>query len=296
MNINYEYYRVFYYVAKHKNITQAAEALHNNQPNVSRTIKLLEHEIGCPLLVRSNRGITLTPEGEQLYSHVKIAIEQLQLAEDDIIKTHKLQKGSVTIGASETALRMLVLPVLGKFKQKHPDIRIRIINHLTTQAIASVKNGTVDFSVVTTPAIIDKGLISYPIMKFKDILIGGPSYKALCHCPFSITELSAYPLICLGEGTMTYQFYEDFYRKHNCILKPELEAATTDQILPMVKNNLGIGFIPEIYAKEALEKEEVFRFSLAEEIPSREICFVENANRSLSIVAQELKALLVNSQ
>ena len=68
MNTNYEYYRIFYYVAKYQNITQAAEMLHSNQPNVSRVIKLLEYELGCPLLIRSRRGVTLTPEGQRLYA------------------------------------------------------------------------------------------------------------------------------------------------------------------------------------------------------------------------------------
>ena len=52
MNVNYEYYRIFYYVAKYENVTQAAEVLQSNQPNVSRIIKLLEHEMGCQLLLR----------------------------------------------------------------------------------------------------------------------------------------------------------------------------------------------------------------------------------------------------
>ena len=62
---------IFYYVAEYKNLTQAAKVLHNSQPNISRTIKLLENEIGCSLLIRSNRGISLTPEGKKLYFHVK---------------------------------------------------------------------------------------------------------------------------------------------------------------------------------------------------------------------------------
>lgn len=293
MNINYEYYRIFYYVAKYQNLTQAAEALHNNQPNVSRTIKLLEHEMGCSLLIRSNRGISLTPEGEKLYFHVKAAIEQIQSAEDEIIKFTNMQKGKVTIGASETALRILVLPVLSIFKKKYPEVRIRILNHLTTQAIESVKKGIVDFSVVTTPAIIEKPLMSYPLMKFKDILIGGPSYASYEHTIFTLKEVASYPLVCLGEGTMSYQFYKSFYRTNNVDLKPELEAATTDQILPMIENDLGIGYIPDVYAKDALKKKEVYQLHLAEEIPEREICFVENIRQPLSIAAKELKSLLM---
>ncbi|WP_336624238.1 LysR family transcriptional regulator [Clostridium boliviensis] len=48
---------------------------------MSRFINNLEHQLGCKLFVRSNRGISLTPEGEKLYSHVKIAQEQFRAAE-----------------------------------------------------------------------------------------------------------------------------------------------------------------------------------------------------------------------
>ena len=81
MNINYEYYRIFYYVAKLKSFTQAAACLMNSQPNITRTIRNLERELGCPLFIRSNRQVTLTAEGEALYRHVTIAVEQLQAAD-----------------------------------------------------------------------------------------------------------------------------------------------------------------------------------------------------------------------
>lgn len=294
MNISYEYYHIFYYVAKYKNLTLAAEIMHNNQPNVSRTIKLLEHELGCTLIIRSNRGISLTPEGERLYSHVKIAVEQIQSAEEEIMMSTGLQKGVVTIGASETALHLLLLPVLNNFKKNYPEIHIRILNHLTSQAIESVKKGLVDFAVITTPADIEKPLHSYPIIEFKDILIGGPSYSFLKNTAISIKELAGYPLVCLGENTMTYRLYENFYRSNNLILKPELEAATTDQILPIIKNDLGIGFIPEVFAKDSLIKHEVYQIPLSEELPDRQICFVENENYPLSVAANELKKLLTH--
>ena len=67
MNINYEYYKVFYYVAKYKSFTAAARVLFNNQPNITRMMKKLEEEIGCSLFIRQRHGVSLTPEGEKLY-------------------------------------------------------------------------------------------------------------------------------------------------------------------------------------------------------------------------------------
>ena len=296
-NVSFDYYRIFYYVAKYKNLTRAAEALENNQPNVSRIIKLLEHEMGCKLLVRSNRGIALTPEGKSLYSKIKIAVEQIKLAEDELEKVQNLKAGSVVIGASETALRMLVLPVLNEFKTKYPDIQIRIVNHFTLQSVDSLKKGLVDFSVVATPAEINKPLVAHPLLDFKDILICGTDfkekYKNIEKKKFTLEEITREPLVCLGEGTVTYDFYREFYNRKGLDMEIELEAATTEQILPMVKNNLGVGYIPEIYAKDALENEDVYKLNLSCDIPTRQICFVENKEKPLSIADRELKRLMI---
>ena len=101
MNISYDYYRVFYYVAKYKSFTGAAAALYNNQPNVTRMMKKLEQEMGCTLFVRQRHGVTLTPEGEKLYAHIAIAFEHILCGEQEITRDRSLQSGIVTIAASE---------------------------------------------------------------------------------------------------------------------------------------------------------------------------------------------------
>ena len=81
---------------------------------------------------------------------------------------------------------------------------------------------------------------------------------------------------------MTYRFYDEFYRSNHLILKPEFESATTDQILPMVKNNLGLGFFPEKMARQSLASGEICQIHLHETIPYREIFLVENHYHQLS--------------
>lgn len=289
MNINYEYYRIFYYVAKYGNMTQAAQALCNNQPNISRTVRLLEHALGCTLLIRSNRGIVLTPEGERLFAHVKIAVEQLMSAEEELSLSSGLMNGVVTVGTSETALRMVLLPALNAFRSRYPGVQIRIRSHLTTPALESVKNGLVDFAVVVIHNPVERPLTAHLVFTFRDIIIGGSAYAQLHKSPVSLAELSGLPLISLGENTITYDLYEQFYHSHQLPFRPELEAATADQVLPMIKGNLGIGFLPELYAREALDKGEIFQLSLTEPLPLRQVSIVENERSPLSRAARELK-------
>ena len=146
MYISYEYYRIFYHVARCGNLTKAAEALQNSQPNLTRAIRNLEAEIGCPLFSRTNRGMILTPEGEGLYRHIKIACTEIEAGEAAVTQSRTLERGNVFLAASEGALRCLLLPVLKRYQEKYPGVHLRISNHSTPQAVAALHETTPSFS------------------------------------------------------------------------------------------------------------------------------------------------------
>ena len=175
--ITYDYYRIFYFVARYKSFTKAAKMLGNNQPNITRCMNILEQELKCTLFLRSNRGISLTPEGKKLYEHVAIAYEQLQIGEEEIRQNGELENGLVSIGASENALRLVLLSRLEKFHEQYPHVRLRISNHSTPQAIQALKSDIVDFAAVTTPLDIKGPLEKIPLASYREILIGGKKYK-----------------------------------------------------------------------------------------------------------------------
>lgn len=135
MFTNLDYYRIFYYVAKYRNLTRAADALLTSQPTVTRTVKNLENDLGCRLFVRSKRGVALTAEGETLYSYVAPAYERILRGEEKLGGEISLQGGCVYISATETSLHCFLLEKLGTFHDRHPQIRLRITNVSTMQAI-----------------------------------------------------------------------------------------------------------------------------------------------------------------
>ena len=108
MYISYDYYRIFYYVAKYGNVSQAAKLLLNNQPNMTRTIKKLEAELGCPLFLRSKTGTKLTPEGKRLYEHIRIAMEHIDAGEAELTENRNLQNGTVHRTYKMRRLRFLI--------------------------------------------------------------------------------------------------------------------------------------------------------------------------------------------
>lgn len=295
MNTNFENYRTFYFVAKYGNITAAAEALYSEQPNVTRAIKNLERDLGCVLFTRSNKGVTLTPEGEMLYRRVAIAYEQIAAAEEELSRHNGFEEGLLRIGVSETALHEVLLSALVRFHALYPKIKFSLVNLTNTQAISAVKNQAVDFVLISTPFSLDKSLKSVPIKRFQDIVVCGERYRYLTGEKVSFRELTGLCIVSVNKTTKTYEYYRTLFRRYGLEFAPEIEVSTSNQILPIVKNNLGIGFIPASFAENEIANGEVFRLETEEEITPREVCLIKRADFSLSVAAKEFERLLKNS-
>ena len=294
--ITYDYYRIFYYVAQYKSFTKAAAALGNNQPNITRCMNNLEAELDCKLFLRSNKGVLLTPEGHKLYEHVAIAFEQLALGEEAIIRNRDLENGLISIGASEIALNIYLLHRLRQFHIDYPKVRLKIANHSTPQAIQSLKSGEIDFAVVTTPLTVTSPLIQVNLQPFQDILVGGTTFRPLQQKILSISELKNYPFICLGVNTATRHFYDELFFSHGLRLVPDIETATTDQILPLVKNELGLAFLPEPMVTDALQNNSVVSLKLREALPTRQVSIVYDQTHPMSMAAHRLLELLIHDK
>lgn len=290
MYISYDYYRIFYYVARYGSISKAASVLMNNQPNLTRTIKNLEGELGCPLFLRTNRGVKLTPEGKRLYEHIKIALEQIEAGEAEIVDSKSLQNGSVYISASEVALHCCLLPIFKKYRALYPNIRLHVSNHSTPQAIEALKEGLVDFAIVSTPTVKSTNLEEITVRKFQEVLIASNAYKELKNKTVSLADLTDYPLISLSSQTKTFDFYSKLYEGYGLAYVPDIEAATADQILPMVRSDLGLGFVPEDFIKGV---NDIFTIKTTEKIPMREICLIKRKGQLLSMAAKEFEKMML---
>ena len=74
-----------------------------------------------------------------------------------------------------------------------------------------------------------------------------------------------YPMISVGRDTGTRELYILYFLKHHLYFQPELEASSTDQLLPMVEYDLGIAFYPEMLAQDAIQRHQVIQLQLHEQ-------------------------------
>lgn len=292
MDINFEYYKIFYYVAKYENITRAAAALGSNQPNVTRVMKLLESQLGCRLFIREARGIRLTEEGERLYSHVEVAYRHLMNAQEEIGGPAILGGGSVEIGTTETALHLFLLDALHTFRQRYPEVKIKIHNHTTPETIRQLTGGRVDFAVITMPYELPATVSGFPVLDFAEILVGGMRYQDLCKTSLQLKDIRKYPWIGLGRESATYALYKDFFIQHGVDFEPDMEVETSDLMLPLIENNFGIGFVPEKIAAPLIKEGKLVQIPIGGDIPGRSIQVVSDRGRGKNFAADTLYKFL----
>ena len=294
MNSNFEYYKIFYYVAKYENLTKAATALKTSQPAVTRTIHKLENELGCRLFTRSKTGMKLTTEGRTFYGYVAAGCAQFFKGENDLSNLISLENGTIYISATETALHCYLFQAMEEFNSLYPNVRFKILNNSTTESVNAVKEGKVDLAFVSANLQVAKPLRMKILRKYRDILIAGKRFEELKTGKeeLSLKELVSYPWISLTAETITRRFLNEYFEKNGLTFAPDMELATTDMILPAVRHNLGLGFIPAEFADSQLESGQVFEIKVKEKLPERNIILIYDMEYPQSIAAKEFQKFL----
>lgn len=294
MNSNFEYYKIFYYVAKYENLTKAATALKTSQPAVTRTIHKLEGELGCRLFTRSKTGMKLTPEGRTFYGYVAAGCAQFFKGENDLSNLISLENGTIYISATETALHCYLFQAMEEFNSLYPNVRFKILNNSTTESVNAVKEGKVDLAFVSANLQVAKPFRMKILRKYRDILIAGMRFEELKAGKeeLSLKELVSYPWISLTAETITRRFLNEYFEKNGLTFAPDMELATTDMILPAVRHNLGLGFIPAEFADAELKSGQVFEIKVKEKLPERNIILIYDMEYPQSIAAKEFQKFL----
>lgn len=146
---------------------------------------------------------------------------------------------------------------------------------------------------MTLPVALGEEFQTTAISAFREVPVCARVIAEAVKPAQTLKELSDYPLISLCSGTSTHTLYSDWFQTYGLPFSPDIEAATADQILPLIHAGLGIGFLPEETALEAAKDESIQILSIAEQTPERVICLVKRKDAPLSIAAEILEQMLL---
>ena len=285
MDINYELYKVFYYVANTLSFSEASKQLFISQSAVSQSIKALEKAIGQTLFLRSTKKVLLTPEGEILLRHIEPAINLIKRGESQIIEASSTG-GQIRIGATDTICRYFLVPYLEKFHKMFPNAHIKVTNGTSIKCAELLETGQVDLIITNYPNTYISNLASIKIIKeFQDVFVANESFNQLKNKKNSFKELLDYPILMLDKKSTTSEYLHSLFQKHQLDLVPEIELSSNDLLIDLADIGLGIAFIPDFCLSR--RKEDLFIVETIEELPKRQLALAYNAQLPVSRVTQE---------
>jgi DNA-binding transcriptional LysR family regulator len=292
MNIDLEYYRIFYYVAKAGSFTLAGEELCISQPAVSQAMKLLETSLGSKLFIRIPKGVRLTPEGEVLFTYVQRGYEYILMGEAKFQKMLDLENGEIRIGASDMTLQFYLLPYLERFHEKFPGIKVTVSNAPTPDTLEYLYEGKIDFGIVSEPFEAKAEIEITRVREIQDCFVAGSRFLPLKDKTLKYKALEELPIICLEHNTSTRRFIDEYLKANDVVLKPEFELAMSDIIVKFAGRNLGVGCVVKDFAREAIEAGNLFELRFEQELPKRHFCIITGNNNPISTAAKELINML----
>lgn len=285
MDINYELYKVFFYVATTLSFSEASKQLFISQSAVSQSIKALEKKLDQTLFIRSTKRVQLTPEGEILLRHIEPAMNLIKRGETQLMEAGSTG-GQIRIGASDTICRYFLVPYLKRFHKEFPNTHIKVTNQTSLKCVELLETGQVDLIVVNYPNSHLNNLYTFKkIADFQDCFVTGKAFSELKDKALSLKDLLDYPILMLDRRSTTSEFLHSMFQQHQLDLVPEIELSSNDFLLDLAKIGLGIAFVPDYSVPQ--QSDELFTVKTKEVLPARQLAVVYNEHVPISKAAWE---------
>jgi DNA-binding transcriptional LysR family regulator len=267
---------MFWYVAKNRSISKAANELFISQPAITQTIQKLESILDVKLFYRTKQGVELTNDGEFLYDYLKFSVESLGSAKEKLeeLKSHKQV---IRIGSGTTLIKNSLIEPLKKFKELYPNVIVEINHDIAHELLKKINNNLLDIALLKFPVAKSENYDLEVVEQEQDIFVGSSkhygNYKGKTYSIYNLNEL---PLVLQSNLSSTRRFLDEICHKNHVTLNSMYELASYGLILDFVKEGLGIGFVNRKHVLKELNDGSLFEIKTDFTIPSREIGIAVN--------------------
>jgi LysR family carnitine catabolism transcriptional activator len=282
--------RAFVTVVDLGNFAEACVLLHLSQPALSIAIKNLEQGIGGKLLIRSTKTSVLTPEGKKFYPTAKLLLNDWDNAFSDLNDLFSLKRGKLELAAMPSFSSSLLPGYIRLFRDKHPNINVKVHDVIAEDTIAMVRAGRVELAVTFDPGDCDD-LTFYPLFS-DNFIVAFPKNHPLLACKnISWQAIAQYPFIGLQKPSSIRELIDKTIKENDIHLNIEFEANQLATIGKMISEQLGVSVMPSL-CKPQLQSQGVLCRPLKSPLVSRRVGIVKKRRIPLSSTAQALVTII----
>lgn len=281
--------RSFLVLAREGNVTRAAASLHLTQPAVSNQLARLEGELGQALFDRTPKGMVLTAAGEVFRSHVEAALSRLEEGRVALDELAGLERGALSIGGGATATTYLLPPLLGRFHEQYPGIRLFVREQGSRSVMEAVIAGELDLGIVTLPLRQPRGVTLQvePWVEDELLLIVPEGSRLQQRRTFRWRDLDGMSLVLFEAGSAVRNLIDARLAQAGIRVEIVMESRSIESIQQMVAEGIGAAFVSQF----ALGKGAA-GLRCKEGRLTRELALIHRSDRAPSAAARAFRDLL----
>lgn len=249
-------FEIFVMVTRLKSFSKAAKLLYMTQPAISNHIHAMENYYGAKLFNRHNHGVTLTEAGEVVYTYAQKILNEHDAMEKEIDRVLNVKNQNLVVGASSNVGNYALPCSIWTFKEKYPEVNIRLEVSNSHNIIQQVLNNNVHLGVIEGP-VDHEDLQVIQVFSDQLILITPPTQKWLEKDSITLKELRRESLIMREKGSGSRQLWENMLADLGMDLgdfKIAAEMGSIDAIKSAVESGLGVSIASRISVQKEIRR------------------------------------------
>lgn len=253
----------FIQVAELNSFTKAGEKLGYSQPTVSFQIKQLEQELGIQLFERIGHTITLTDSGRQALSYA----QEICRMSDKMISSKMVDttpKGNINLAMADSLCTPMIINNFNKFREMYPQISLNIKTAGTDELFRLLDHNEADIVCTLDNHIYSTNYIISNEEKVDIHFICSADNPLANNTTLTVNDLLNEPFLLTEKGMSYRRLLDENMAKNSIEIKPVLEIGSADLICKLIKDNMGISFLPDYVTKSAVEKGDIVRLNVAD--------------------------------
>ena len=193
--MNLQQLKHFVAVVEHGHFARAAEAIHLSQPALSRSIQALELQLGCKLVDRHSRGISLTAHGELVLEHARRLLAASRALKNAVEQMGNLETGELRLGSGPYPAARLLPRAMGHMAMAHPGVQLRmVIDHWQSLRTRLLDDDLELFIGDTREMLDDPQLSIEQLSTHRGVIFCRPGHPLAGRARVSVGELARFPL------------------------------------------------------------------------------------------------------
>lgn len=243
-DVQFQQLTYFVAVARVRQFTQAAAELGVAQPTLSKQIRVLEDELGTPLLDRSRGSIALTQAGEVLLPFAQRILADVDAARRQVHELTGLRRGRVRLGATPSLISGVLAEALGVFAAAFPDLELHVLESGSKDLIRLLRDGELDMAlVIASRQHHEPSLVTIPLLR-EDLVVVSSVDRPSPGATLRVRDLRGRPLVMFRPGYDLRDVTVEACRAAGFEPTLALEGGEMDAVLRFTEAGLGLAVVP----------------------------------------------------